>query len=204
MRLRIASACSIIFLAAPLFSLEKPATYAGEENREIKALSAEEVESYRSGTGMGFAKAAELNHYPGPKHVLELASEIGLDAAQKKEAQQIYEAMHKETVGLGERVVVAEGALDALFAAAKVDEASLARSVREIARLQGEVRLAHLKAHLAMRSLLTPAQVVKYDALRGYGSGAVEHETGPRHSLRERRPEEFKREPQSPESSAGQ
>jgi Spy/CpxP family protein refolding chaperone len=204
MRLRIASACSIIFLAAPLFSLEKPATYAGEENREIKALSAEEVESYRSGTGMGFAKAAELNHYPGPKHVLELASEIGLDAAQKKEAQQIYEAMHKETVGLGERVVVAEGALDALFAAATVDEASLARSVREIARLQGEVRLAHLKAHLATRSLLTAAQVTKYDALRGYGSGAVEHETGPRHSLRERRPEEFKREPQSPESSAGQ
>jgi Spy/CpxP family protein refolding chaperone len=163
------------FLASPLFSQEtRP--YAGEEKRDIKALSPEEIESYRTGAGMGFAKAAELNHYPGPKHVLDRGEEIGLSAPQKKEAQRIYDAMHAQTVGLGERLVVSERDLDGLFAAARIDEASLARSVREIARLQGEIRLEHLKAHLAMRAVLTPAQVAKYDALRGYGSGSVEHD----------------------------
>ncbi|MDQ5858580.1 MAG: Spy/CpxP family protein refolding chaperone [Acidobacteriota bacterium] len=176
MRFPIVFACLVAVLAAPLSSQETPRPYAGDEKREIKALSAEEIESYRAGAGMGFAKAAELNHFPGPKHVLELASEIGLDASQRKEAQRIYEAMHAQTVGLGERVVVSERGLDGLFAAATVDEASLARSVREIARLQGEVRLEHLRAHLAMRSLLTAAQVAKYDALRGYGSGAADHD----------------------------
>jgi Spy/CpxP family protein refolding chaperone len=181
MRLRIASAFCLILLAAPLFSLEKPAAYAGEEKREIKALSPAEVESYRSGSGMGFAKAAELNHYPGPKHTLELARDIDLDASQEQKAQRIYDAMHARAVGLGERVVVAERDLDRLFAMARIDEASLARSVREIARLQGEIRLEHLKAHLAMRSLLTAAQIAKYDALRGYGSASVEHDPSRHH-----------------------
>lgn len=177
MRLRIASACFLVLLAAPLVSLEKPAADAGEEYREIKALSPAEIESYRSGAGMGFARAAELNHYPGPKHALELASEIGLDAAQKKEAQRVFDAMHARAVGLGERVVVLERDLDRLFATAAIDETSLARSVREIARLQGEIRLEHLKAHLAMRSLLTPAQIAKYDEVRGYGSAAGGHDS---------------------------
>ena len=163
------------FLASPLLSQEaRP--YAGEEKRDIKALSPEEIESYRTGAGMGFAKAAELNHYPGPKHVLDLGNEVGLSPSQKKEAQRIYDAMHTQTVGLGERLVVSERDLDGLFAAQRIDEASLARSVREIARLQGEIRLEHLKAHLAMKALLTPAQVAKYDALRGYGSGSIEHD----------------------------
>ena len=175
MRLPIAPAVLFAFLAAPVLSQEtRP--YAGEEKRDIKALSPEEIESYRTGAGMGFAKAAELNHYPGPKHVLDLGKEIGLSASQKKEAERIYEAMHGQTVSLGERVIASERDLDALFGAARIDETSLARSVREIARLQGEIRLEHLRAHLGMKALLTPAQVAKYDALRGYGSGSVEHD----------------------------
>jgi hypothetical protein len=35
-----------------------------------------------SGQGSGFAKPAELNGYPGPAHVLELAGPLGLDAPQ--------------------------------------------------------------------------------------------------------------------------
>ncbi|MEO8347336.1 MAG: hypothetical protein ABI610_00370 [Acidobacteriota bacterium] len=175
MRIPIAFAGLVTLLATPLFSQEtRP--YSGEESRELKALSPEDIESYRAGAGMGFAKAAELNHYPGPKHVLELAAEIGLSALQVKEAQRAYDAMHAQTVGLGERLVVAERGLDSLFAAAKIDETSLARSVREIARLNGEIRLEHLKAHLATRALLEPAQVAKYDSLRGYGPEAVDHD----------------------------
>jgi hypothetical protein len=62
------------FLAATLFfcttvtwAAETSSPYSGQETREIKALSRDEISGYLSGDGMGFAKAAELNHYPGPK-----------------------------------------------------------------------------------------------------------------------------------------
>ena len=64
------------FLIATLFictavasAAEISSPYAGQETREIKALSRDEINGYLSGDGMAFAKAAELNHYPGPKHV---------------------------------------------------------------------------------------------------------------------------------------
>lgn len=40
-----------------------PPSYAGQEQREIKSLSAEDVQSLLTGKGMGLAKAAELNGY---------------------------------------------------------------------------------------------------------------------------------------------
>ena len=175
MRIAIAFSALVSLLAAPV-PPQEARPYAGEEKRDIKALSPEEIESYRAGAGMGFAKAAELNHYPGPRHVLDLASGIDLSASQRKEAQRIYDAMHAQAVALGERLIVSERVLDDLFASEKIDGASLARAVRESARLEGEIRLEHLKAHLAMKALLTPEQVAKYDALRGYGRAAGEHD----------------------------
>ena len=56
--------------------------YAGQEARSIKALSADEIEGLLAGKGMGFAKAAELNGYPGPAHVLELAQQLRLSDEQ--------------------------------------------------------------------------------------------------------------------------
>ena len=53
-----------------------PAPYAGQQARTVKALSEDEVKGFLEGAGMGFAKAAELNRYPGPMHVLENADEL--------------------------------------------------------------------------------------------------------------------------------
>ena len=50
--------------------------YAGEQSRAIKALSPKEVYDLTQGRGMGLAKAAELNRYPGPMHALELAGPL--------------------------------------------------------------------------------------------------------------------------------
>jgi len=47
--------------------------YAGQEARDIKALAPDEIRALRDGKGMGLAKAAELNGFAGPAHVLELA-----------------------------------------------------------------------------------------------------------------------------------
>ncbi len=50
-------------LAALAPSAVAASPYAGQESREIKALSPEEISSLLSGKGMGFAKAAELNGF---------------------------------------------------------------------------------------------------------------------------------------------
>ena len=38
-----------------------PAPYAGQDARDIKSLSPEDMSNYLAGKGMGLAKAAELN-----------------------------------------------------------------------------------------------------------------------------------------------
>ncbi|NIM61510.1 MAG: hypothetical protein GTO30_07610, partial [Acidobacteria bacterium] len=56
--------------------------YAGMEQREIKAISDDDRRRLLQGHGMGLALAAELNRFPGPKHVLELAAGLGLSDEQ--------------------------------------------------------------------------------------------------------------------------
>jgi Spy/CpxP family protein refolding chaperone len=149
--------------------------YAGQEKREIKALSGEDIEGYLTGQGMGFAKAAELNHYPGPKHVLELAEELSLEKEQIDKTKESYSRMHKEAVSLGKRIVEKERFLDHLFASQKIDLEKLKGTTIEIGRLKGELRAVHLKAHLEMREILTPHQIYRYDELRGYEGSGGEH-----------------------------
>jgi len=93
---------SVIILSAFAFintaSAMQPSSYAGQEQREIKALSPEEIQSYLAGNGAGLAKAAELNHYPGPAHVLELADKLQLNEEQKVRTKAIFDVMQKEAV----------------------------------------------------------------------------------------------------------
>jgi Spy/CpxP family protein refolding chaperone len=145
--------------------------YAGEERREIKSLSAEEVEQLLNGHGMGLAKAAELNHYPGPRHVRELANELQLTPEQRAQTQAAFDRMRGEAVRLGRLIVERERALDAMFAKGEIDAGKLRAATSEIARLQGELRAAHLAAHLETRRLLSTQQITKYDELRGYAAG---------------------------------
>lgn len=161
----------ICLLAAAGFSTAQHSPYAGQQEREIKGLSAQEIEQYRAGAGMGYAKAAELNHFPGPMHALELAEKLSLTAEQRATARKLMEVHKAEARAIGAKLVEAERALEALFRTAVVSESALAEAVRNAALLQGEYRLAHLETHRRMRGLLTEAQVRRYDELRGYASG---------------------------------
>jgi Spy/CpxP family protein refolding chaperone len=152
-------------------ALADPSPYAGLEQRRIKALSDAEVDDLLAGRGLGMALAAELNRYPGPVHVLELAAPLALSAEQAAETRRLLERMRGEAVPLGAAIVDREAELDRLFASALADEAALAALVREIARLRGELRLVHLQYHLAMRRLLRPEQLAAYGAARGYAAG---------------------------------
>jgi hypothetical protein len=77
------------------------APYAGQQTRAIKALSDDERADYMEGRGMGLSKVAELNHYPGPRHVLDEAGTLGLSAEQLAETRSIWAAMDAKARELG-------------------------------------------------------------------------------------------------------
>src|SRR5690625_3119950 len=89
--------------------------YAGEETREIKALAKSQIAGLLAGKGMGYGKAAELNGYPGPAHVLELQEALALTAEQRKATETIFQQMQAAAKDLGADLVAAEGALDNAF-----------------------------------------------------------------------------------------
>ena len=172
MKLRFVVAAVISLIASSVLAASP---YAGEEGREIKALSAEDVDAYLTGQGMGFAKAAELNGYAGPKHVLDLASELALTAEQRTRTQALFASMQTKAVVLGRQLVDEERKLDRLFASTSITRGSLQESVARIGELQAGVRAAHLEAHLEQAKILTPEQRSHYLRLRGYHASGAPH-----------------------------
>ena len=144
--------------------------YADLTDRPIKSLAPAQVEDLLAGRGAGYALAAELNHYPGPRHVLELRAELGLTAAQERAAQETFDAMERDAQALGRQLVAAETALNRAFDAGTLTSVELDRLTTDISALDGRLRAVHLAAHLRMKELLTVEQVKRYDHLRGYPS----------------------------------
>jgi Spy/CpxP family protein refolding chaperone len=168
---RAAILMSALVFAAGAYAADRP--YAGQQARNIKALSDQEIADYLQGYGMGLSKVAEFNHYPGPKHVLDQADDLGLSPAQRAKAREIWQAMDVKARALGETIVAKETALETSYSGGAATPADTRAVLDELARLQADLRYTHLSAHLAMRSVLSADQVSKYDALRGYSDGTV-------------------------------
>jgi len=122
--------------------------YAGLQNRAVKALSEQQVSDLRAGRGMSLALAAELNGYPGPLHVLELADQLELSAALRERVRLLYDEMKAEAVPVGETLVAYESELDRAFAERTISPDSLAALTAQIGGTQGRLRAIHLKYHL--------------------------------------------------------
>jgi hypothetical protein len=152
-------------------SVHAQTPYAGMQGRSIKALSDQQIADLGAGRGMGLALAAELNGYPGPLHVLELADKLDLSADQRAGMQRLFDSMKAEAMPLGAKLIEQEADLDKQFADRTVTPESLRTSTAAVAATQGMLRETHLKYHLSTGSILTPSQMTKYAELRGYGSG---------------------------------
>lgn len=171
----VTSALAALMIAMPLVAepaSDDPQPYAGLRTREVKALSAAQIDDYRNGRGMSLALAAELNGYPGPRHVLDLAEPLALTPAQLARAQALFDAMRAEAVDLGERIIEREAELDRLFADATASSPVTPGAVEALAlsigELTGQLRFTHLSYHLTMRDSLDAAQIGAYETLRGY------------------------------------
>lgn len=142
--------------------------YAGLESREIKALSADDIAGLRAGQGMGMALPAELNGYPGPRHVLDLSKALALSDEQVRRTQALFARMRAEAVQAGESLIDRERALDQLFASGQATPQALDAALAQVAEARARVRGTHLQAHLEQVRILTATQVAQYNQLRGY------------------------------------
>ena len=165
----------LFFLAVPIQAQHEhhdpshhASPYSADTARAVKALAPSEVQGLLEGHGLGLARAAELNRYPGPKHVLELGDALSLSAAQRERAEALRQEVQRDARRLGAQIVAEEEALDALFADGNATLDEIDERTASIATLRGQLRAVHLRAHVAMREALTDEQVATYDRLRGY------------------------------------
>jgi hypothetical protein len=163
----------VTFAAAGAFGQQGHVSpYREQHQTGPRGLSSQDIDDLTEGRGMGLARAAELNGFPGPRHVLDAArdGQLALTPEQQAGVQRVFDRMERDAKRLGARVVAEERALEAAFRGAAITEAELAERVKRLAAVQGELRQVHLRAHLATRTLLTDAQVARYEELRGYAS----------------------------------
>jgi hypothetical protein len=144
--------------------------YREQHAAGLRGLSAAEIDDLRAGRGMGLARAAELNGYPGPRHVLDAARDgsLTLSAEQRRKIESVFAGMEREARRVGLQVIAEEQALEAAFGRGGVSESELTDRVRRVAAVQSELRAVHLRAHLATHAVLSDEQVRRYNELRGY------------------------------------
>ena len=147
--------------------------YIEQEVRDIKSLSDSDIQSLQNGTGEAFggmAKLAELNGYPGPRHVLDMASELQLIDKQRVEIELIYQNMSNIAKSIGAAIIDIEQDMDGAFANNTITQENLKLLLDKSAALYGQLRLVHLSAHLDTVKMLSMEQVQMYNKIRGYDS----------------------------------
>lgn len=166
---------ALILIGSNSVTASTQSPYIGEESREIKSLAPNEINGLLQGKGMGFARAAELNRYPGPRHVLDLSEKLHLSNQQISQSNQIFERMRKKAINLETLLVEYEKKLDMLFSSDQASASELDTLLLKIGETRAKLRGAHLHAHVEMKKILSHHQVMMYDDLRGYSNGSQNH-----------------------------
>lgn len=132
-----------------------------------RTISQAEVDALLLGQGMGMAAPAEINGYPGPRHVLDLKEELNLTPDQRFATSRLVGTTLGQTRALGQRIVDAERRLDADMASGNMTSAQVKARLENIASLRAQLRFTHIDAHLKQKKILTQDQVARYYELRG-------------------------------------
>lgn len=128
----------------------------------IRSLTDQEYADLKYGGEMGMARVAELNNYPAPEEVSKMDKKLGLTNAQKSQLVKVVDAWRFKAREMGGFILVQETKLNSLFAAGKATDGAVIYYTNKIGLYLGELRNAHLQAHLKTRNLLTREQIRKY------------------------------------------
>jgi Spy/CpxP family protein refolding chaperone len=131
----------------------------------------------RHGDHMDMARPHE-----GPQVTMMLhhRQELGLNAEQVRKLQDLRTAFAKELERKGAEARVAEIDLNALLEQDRWDLTRIESTVKQIATLHADLRLARIKTIQAARGLLTPEQLEK---LKQVGHRMGPAGGGPRHGM---------------------
>ena len=179
---------NVVFLVFSFFQVCQislaSSLYVEKKSQAIKTLSEQTIQQLLRGDGMGFALAAELNAYPGSKHVLELQNELSLSPDQVKLSHDLFEKMNHQAIVYGETIIQAEGELENLFQTNNATPDNVETLVALISQTQAKLRSLHLVTHIHQLRILTPEQNRHYQQLRGYleSSEHSSHQNGRTHS----------------------
>jgi hypothetical protein len=142
---------------------------ADSTSGEIRALSTDEIRGIAEGRALRFGRAAEKNHNPTPYFLIKYRSELALFDEQLIPAKAILDRERTQAAKLGKELLADQAKLELVLGAPTgARDEEVAALAREIARIQGEIRLVHLQADVAAKKLLNSDQQVQYDSIRSY------------------------------------
>jgi hypothetical protein len=152
-------------------SLRSP--YSAIPGTAASGLLPQEVEGLTKGQEMALALAAEVNGYPGPRHVLDAAGagQLDLRPEQREAFLRLCDRMLAEAKAKGQEILQMEEQLAMRFRHGRIDEAGLRQILEHIGQLRADLRFLHLRTHLEAKALLTPEQIARYRTVRGYDAG---------------------------------
>jgi hypothetical protein len=158
----------LLFLSTSALKAQDASGINPEDSSPIKGMAMKDFEAFRDGKPMNFTRVAELHHYPAPATVLRFTRELKLSQNQVIQVKDINAYLQRKVLEMGRIILEEEKKLDDLFISGKVESGSLIYRTQQYGLYQGELRNAHLQAHLKTRAVLTKDQVKKYDHLCGY------------------------------------
>ncbi|HIK14356.1 MAG TPA: Spy/CpxP family protein refolding chaperone [Leptolyngbyaceae cyanobacterium M33_DOE_097] len=173
-----------LFKAEPNTLAQQQSPYVSELDSPVRGLTAQAVDDLLNGRGAGYAMTAELNSYPGPRHVLDLRQELALSPEQIQRIEAIFQQMNEEAERVGQAIVEREEEFSNAFASGTITEAEIEAQTQELALLYGAYRAIHLQPHFKIKHLLSPEQVARYDQLRGYSNLETQSTPNPHHQNR--------------------
>lgn len=152
--------------------------YVAQQESPVRGLSSQEIDDLLNGRGAGYARTADLNNYPGPRHALDLQRQLNLSSEQTTQIQLVFERMQAQAKEIGQKIVHREGQFSAAFANGTISETELKSQTEDLALLYGQLRAVHLQAHLQIKPLLSTEQIAEYNTLRGYNDSSNQRPAG--------------------------
>src|SRR6184192_2927278 len=121
---RLMTCVLVLSVAAPSAAQDAlTSPYRDQTAAEIRGLTPKEISELRKGRGMGLARAAELNGFPGPRHVLDAAREGRLHLSPGQlQAVRLFDDMAREAQRLGDLILEEERALEGEFRKGTISE----------------------------------------------------------------------------------